>query len=74
MGDVKRSGKTFEQRKAEAIAKQKAEVERRMVIRAKAEEMEITKTPEQKLKERHARMKLMMLLGMTGAYRFPYKK
>jgi len=71
MGDVKRSGKTFEERKAIAIAKQTLERDRRMTIKA---EVRASKTPEQELIERHARMKLMMLLGATGAYRFPYKK
>jgi hypothetical protein len=68
MGDVKRSGKTFEERKAAAIARQKVEGERRVAIKA---EIEVSKTPEQKLKERRARMELMMMLGIAGAYGLP---
>ena len=51
MGDVKRSGKTFEERKSVAMARQKVEGERGAAIRA---EIEANKTPEQKLKERRA--------------------
>jgi len=37
-------------------------------------EIEVSKTPEQKLKERRARMELMMMLGIAGAYGLPTLK
>jgi len=64
MGDVKRSGKTFEERKAIAIAKQKAEAEQKM---AKRVEVKLTKTPEQKLEENRSRIILEAILRRTMA-------
>jgi hypothetical protein len=71
MGDVKRSGKTYEERKAIAIARQKVEGERRAAIKA---EIEASKTPEQRLRERedrHTVMNLMMMWGMAGLHGLP---
>ena len=65
MGDAKRSGKTFEERKAAAIARQKVEAESKVGLVAK---IEAAKTPKQKLEEHHAMMMLMAMLGMAGAY------
>jgi hypothetical protein len=70
MGDAKRRG-IFEERKAGAIAKQKVKAEREVIRRA---EIEASKTPEQKLKEHHAMMEIMTLLGMAGAYGLPTLK
>lgn len=68
MGDVKRSGKTYEERKAIAIAKQKAESERR---KARKIEIEASETPEQKLRRNHTVMNLMMMWGMAGLHGLP---
>ena len=65
MGDVKRKGLTFEERKAAAIARQKVEAEREAVRRA---EIEASKTPGQKLKEHRVMMEMMTMFGVAGAY------
>jgi len=70
MGEARRGG-TFEERKAGAIVRQKVESERKEKRRV---EIEASKTPEQKLKEHHAMMTLMTLLGMAGAYGLPTLK
>ena len=62
MGDARRA--SFEERKAAAIARQKAGAERKAIMKS---ETEATKTPEQKLRRSHA-MALMMAPGMMGAY------
>ena len=69
-GEAKRRG-TYEERKSAAIARQMVEKEHRAKIKA---EIEANKTPEQKMKEHRAMMDLMMLLVMTGAYTFPFKR
>ena len=64
MGDAKRRG-TFEERKVDAIVRQKAEAEHRMAIRAK---IAVAKTPEQKLKENRDSIRFMTLLEMASAF------
>ena len=68
MGVARRRG-TFEERKVGAIARQKVEAKQEAIRRA---EIKANETPKQKLKRHQARMELMMLLGMGGAYHFPY--
>ncbi len=67
VGDARGRG-TFEERKADAISKQIIEAEHKTALVTK---IEASRTPEQKLKEHHAMMKLMIMLGMAGAYGLP---
>ncbi len=72
MGDAKRRG-TFEERKVASIARQKIESEQRI---ARKREMEAAKTPEQRLKERKAKMEYIQLMSMLAGWRYynPFHK
>jgi len=64
MGDAKRRG-TLEERTSAAIALRKIEVER---VAARRAEIEASKTPAQRIKERQSKMELIQLMAMFAGF------